>query len=168
MGTKYEELQDLTSAYGKATIAFTTSVRELGHKIVDAYAETLGGPDQSVHAVPAVGDFNPGTMYRDECYSMHGQGLVYLEPIWMGVCTVIRNKGDVGSTWVRTVIEFRPSDRGIVALVGDKGRKVILAARADQDFTDISEALFADVREAFSEQLAEARGDHGRIGFMTV
>jgi hypothetical protein len=127
----------------------------------------LEGPKTAVSAVPPdTTTFNPGHLYRDEAFDTHKNGTVFLEPIRMGVCTVIGNKSDNGSTWVRTVLEFRPVAEGVILAVGERNKQFTIKSNLDAVLPDICESIHQDVREAFSLELDDARSLN-RIGFLT-
>jgi hypothetical protein len=163
--SRYQDLQSLTKQYGEETWRFYQEVKKLGPKIVEAFDEYLGGPKRAVSAVPPEGTFNPREVYRGAAFSSHGQGTIFLEPIAMGICTDIGNRGDRGSTWVRTVLEFRPAGNGILIAVGARATRVTVEGEIGRQMEPLCEAIYQDVREAFSLELDEALG-RGRIGFL--
>ena len=162
----YEDLQALTKRYGEETQTFYKNVKDVGPKVLEAYRDFLGGPPASVNGVPPVGTFVPRTLYRGEAFSSHDQRTLYLEPIFMGVCTEIGNLSDGGATWVRTVLEFRPSGAGLVIFVGERARKFSVGPELPNMMDAVCDAILEDVREAFTLELDEAKG-HARIGFIT-
>ncbi|WP_086996942.1 hypothetical protein [Rhizobium sullae] len=165
--SRYEELQELTTQYGEYTWAFYNRVHDAGSKIIESYSAFLGGPKSAANGVPPYGEFEPRGLYRDASFSSHERGTTYLEPIFMGICTEIGNKADDGATWVRTVIEFKPSGSELVALVGVRSRRAVIGQEPSAAMEAICEAIFEDVREAFSAELDEASG-RTRIGFIAA
>lgn len=163
--TKYEELQFLTRDYGEQTREFIRDVKASGQKIIEAYAEYLGGPKTAVKAVPPSGEFQHQGPYRDEAFDCYGRGMIYLQPICMGVCTNIQNQSGNGAVLVRTVIEFRSSIPGLRVSVGDKAKKFHTEDGLENVMHDICGAIFEDAHHAFSIDLDEAQGS-SRIGFM--
>ena len=162
--TKYEELQSLMKKYGEETLTFHQRVKAIGPKIVAAYDDYLGGPKFSANSVPPDGQFEPSEMYRDAAYDSFGRGLLYLDPIRMGICTIITNLSDDVSVSVRTVIEFQPSDAGLRLVVGTRSKQIHLESDLSLVMTGICEAIFEDAREAFSLALDQAQG-RSRVGF---
>jgi hypothetical protein len=165
MNTKYEELQALTKKYGEETSAFCQKVKAIGPKIVEAYADYLGGPKTAGNAVPPDGHFNPRERNNDTAFDSYGRGTIYLEPIRMGICTEIGNLSDHGATWVRTVMEFHPSEAGLRLSVGNRAKQFQVSDNLEAIMGDICEAIFEDAREAFSLELDQAQG-RSRIGFI--
>jgi hypothetical protein len=163
--TKYEELQALTKKYGEETSAFCQKVKAIGPEIVEAYADFLDGPKRAGNAVPPDGDFSPQDRYNDEAFSSYGRGTIYLEVIHMGICTEIGNLSDDGATWVRTVMEFHPSDAGLRLTVGSRAKQFHVCDNLNAIMGEICEAIFQDAREAFSLELDQAQG-RSRIGFI--
>lgn len=164
--SKYEELQELIATYGEQTGEFYKQVKATAPKIVEAYRAFLGGPDTSAITVPPDGDFDVRRVYRDAAFDSFERRTIYLDPIRMGLCTQIGNREDRGATWVRTVIEFHPSNGGIRATIGNRGRQFHLGDETEGVMGDICEAIFQDVREAFAMELEQAQG-RSRIGFIT-
>lgn len=162
--TKYEELQALRKKYGEETSTFVERVHDIGPKIVAAYSTYLGGPDGAAAAVPPKGDFSTDAEYSDAAFDSYGRGAICLEPIRMGICTEIGNQSDDGATWVRTIIEFHPSGRGLQLTIGNRAHKFYIDAGLNAYMSDICEAIFQDVREAFSVDLDRAQG-RSQIGF---
>lgn len=162
--TKYEELQILTKDYGEKTWEFLQDVKASGRKIMEAYAAYLGGPETAVNAVPPHGEFEPGELYRDAAFDCYGRKVTFLEPISMGVCTNIRNQSDDGTVFVRTVIEFRPSDPGLQISVGNHSKQFHSGNDLETALQNICEAIFDDVHKAFSLELDRAKGCSA-IGF---
>jgi hypothetical protein len=162
--TRYEELQALIKSYGEAASAFHQKVKDIGPKILDAYADYLGGPRTAVNAVPPHADFEPRVLYRDAAFDYYKRDTIYLEPIRMGVCTIIGNQSDKGATWVRSVIEFNPTDAGLQLTVGNRVNQFNVSDNPDAIMDDICEAILQDTREAFSLELDQAQG-RTRIGF---
>lgn len=120
-----------------------------------------------VWGVPPDGEFEPRTDYRDAAYSSYYQNVCYLEPILMGISTEIGNKADRGATWVRTVLEFQPSGIDLVVLVGESSNRICPDQDHGSAMAAICEAIFEDVRRAFSLELEDAKGET-RIGFITA
>jgi len=163
--THYTALQDLVQQYGQETLVFYERVRAVGFAILEEYRLFLGAPEGAVNGVPPFEAFEPRVPYRDAMFSSYGGGALYLEPIFMGICTEIGNKGDDGATWVRSVIEFRPAADGLEVLVGERQRRELIAPGGEAGGRRVCEAILEDVREAFSLDLDEARGQV-RIGFV--
>lgn len=162
--TKYEELQFLTKDYGEKTWEFLQDVKASGRKIVEAYAVYLGGPKAAVNAVPPRGEFKPGELYRDAAFDCFRREVTYLEPISMGVCTNIRNQSDEGTVFVRTIIQFQPSDPGLRISVGNQSKQFHSGNDLEAVLQNICEAIFDDVHKAFSLELDQAKG-RSAIGF---
>lgn len=162
--TKYEELQALTKKYGEETSVFFDKVRAMGPKIVEAYADYLGGPKTAANAVPPDEKFDLENPYYDAAFDSFGRGKIYLEPIRMGVCTAIGNQSGEGATWVRTVIEFHPSGDGLRLNVGISAKQFHVGDNLEAVMNDICEAIFQDARDAFLLDLDQAQG-RSQIGF---
>jgi hypothetical protein len=82
----------------------------------------------------------------------------------MGICTEIGNLSDDGATWVRTVLEFRPSASRVIIFVGEQGERFSVGDEIEDQLPAICDAIYEDVRQAFSLELDEAQGNL-RIGF---
>lgn len=163
--TKYLELQALTKKYGEETLVFSSKVKEIGASIIISYVTYLGGPVTAAISVPPKGDFDATANYRDAAYDCYKRSTKYLEPISMGICTVIGNQSDEGSTWVRTVIEFHPQDGGVRLHIGSRARQFQVGNNLHTIMIDICEAVFLDACEAFSVEIDEAQG-RSRIGYI--
>ncbi|MEO1110296.1 MAG: hypothetical protein AAFX90_20480 [Pseudomonadota bacterium] len=162
--TKYAGLQALTKSYGEKTIELCKGVRIVRDKVLSELPKYLGCDKSKVSGVPPFSDFEPATQYRDACLSSHGQGVTYLEPIHMGICTIIDNQDDAGWTWVRTVIEIWLQGDEFIVSVGDAKRKAHVSTDCTRGMDDLLELIHRDIEEAFSLELHEATGAN-RIGF---
>lgn len=163
--TKYQELKELTSEYGKETTKFNHRVWSWGSWIMTAYSEWLEADGRIVCGVPPNRSFRHREEYCGEAFSTFGNRLLFLEPIQMGICTEIGNLGDDGSTFVRTVLEFQPSNSQVTLMVGRNGERFSLGDDIDSYRLEICEAIYEDVKMAFSLDLDEAQGN-SRIGFL--
>jgi hypothetical protein len=164
--SRYEQLQQLARLYGEETVSFRRKVNELGPRIVDAYDHFLDGPKGSAIAVPPDGDFDVRCDYRGEAYDCHGRGLIYLETIRMGVCTLIKNLSDDGASCVRTLVQFTPSDGGLLLKIGVAERQFRIPEDEVGDLSDVIDAIFRDATAAFSLELEDAQGKP-KVGFLS-
>lgn len=163
--TRYRALQDLVRQYGDETVRFFESVHATGPVILEAYRAYLGAPDGAVNGIPPFGDFEPRVPYREAMFSTYGTPVLYLEPVFMGISTEIAETASASAIWVRTVIEFRPCSDGLEVLAGERQRRVLLVPGSTGGLEQLCDAIHEDVREAFTLELDEARGQV-RIGFV--
>ncbi|SOC17804.1 hypothetical protein SAMN05877809_109172 [Rhodobacter sp. JA431] len=161
---QYVELQHLTRRYGEVTLRFHHQVKELGRKIVSAYALFLGSPTSAPDAVPPEGDFGGDAPWNDTAFSSFGASLLSLDHVRMGLRTKIDDLSDDGATLVRTIIEFQPCDETVRVVVGS--RSISFAGKNESDcIQEVCKAVLEDVKDTFAPDLADADG-HQKIGYL--
>ncbi|ESX19106.1 hypothetical protein X766_12580 [Mesorhizobium sp. LSJC255A00] len=122
--TRYAELHELVSSYGAATMRLIHELQRYGNAIRSGLPAFLGCPPHRVLGVPPVGDFRPGTDYRDAAFSFYHDHPTLLSPITMSLYVEIGQEGRPGGVWVIIDIEFWITGNDIVITVAGNGRPV--------------------------------------------
>ena len=163
---RIENLQQIVSEYGQATIEQVKLAEELGRSIISGFPGYLGCDPRLVYGVPPEGDFIPRTNYRDACFSTYYESITFLEPIYFGLCAEIPNLKDSGAVWVRTIIEVQLHGDTVDIYVGDDRTKITLSKYFEGQLDPVFEAIHEDIRREFSIDLTEFKG-RPKICFMT-
>ena len=164
--SRYNDLQQLCSKYGDATAEQTKLIKKLGHAIISGFNKYLGGECSTVFGVPPDGDFEPGCDYRDECFSFYGQGLLFLEPVYMGLCVVVKNLAGNGATSVMTKVKMLVRGDQICIYVGMDGREVRISRDFEEQLGPVFAELYQDIEKGFSLEIDEFKGRRS-IGFLS-